>query len=66
MAQVMSGGLRGFAADLELDEIATVKEVIVSSDLQVAKVYISLYRIGADDDDEPPYDTWDRLVKLQP
>ena len=66
MAQVMSGSLKGFAADLELDEIATVKEVIVSSDLQVAKVYISLYRIGADDDDEPPYDTWDRLVKLQP
>ena len=59
----------GAAADLELDEIATVKEVVVSNDLQVAKIYISLYRIGADDEDEDEaesYDTWDRLVKLQP
>ena len=57
----------GAAADLELDEIATVKDVVVSNDLQVAKIYISLYRIGADDEDEAEsYDTWDRLVKLQP
>ena len=59
----------GIATDLELDEIATVKDVVVSNDLQVAKIYISLYRIGADDDeddDEVLYDKWDRLVKLQP
>ena len=50
----------------ELGEIVTLKDVVVANDLQVAKVCISLYRIGADDDDEPSYDTWDRRVMLRP
>jgi len=53
----------GIYDDLTLDEMATVTEVVVSRDLQVAKVYISLYDVHG----KAPSDaTWNRLLKLQP
>eukprot|EP00803_Ostreobium_quekettii_P000426 evm.model.scf_2120EXC.2 EVM.evm.TU.scf_2120EXC.2 scf_2120EXC:6457-10011(-) len=44
------------------DPIASIVDVDVSGDLQVAKVYLSLYNV--DDDDVQA--TWNRLSKLQP
>ena len=55
--------MKGFRGGSELDEIASVTDVVVSGDLQVAKVYISLYDTRGGD---PSDATWQRLCKLQP
>jgi len=60
--KVLLKALRPAFYEIGMDPIVTVVNVDVSGDLQVAKVYLSLYNV--DDDDVPT--TWERLFKLQP
>eukprot|EP00210_Caulerpa_lentillifera_P007563 g7223.t1 len=49
-------------SDIGLDQCATITDVVVSGDLQVAKVYIALYGFNGDDTSKK----WLKLCQLQP
>lgn len=47
---------------IAMEDMATVTDIYVSGDLQVAKVYISLYNTENYDMEKK----WENLLKLQP